>query len=136
MKSVETLIKLAKHKVDSVQKLILAAQKIEADLNKKIIDLDNQVEKEKNIAQANPQYASSYNDFVKSVKMQKANVFASLDGVKEQLNALAEDLRIAFEEQKKFETLFDRRQQHQLDLRKSREQKAMDEFAITRAKRA
>jgi len=42
MKSVETLIKLAKHKVDSVQKLILAAQKIESDLLKQLDDLDIQ----------------------------------------------------------------------------------------------
>ena len=136
MKSVETLIKLAKHKVDSVQKLILAAQKIESDLLKQLDDLDIQVEKERKIAETNHDYVGSYNQFTKSVKLQKANVNASLDGVREQLHALDDDLKIAFEEQKKFETLFERRTQHAIDQRKARELKTMDEFAITRSRRA
>ncbi len=136
MKSVETLIKLAKHKVDSVQKLILAAQKIESDLLKQLDDLDIQVEKERKIAETNHDYVGSYNQFTKSVKLQKANVNASLDGVREQLHALDDDLKIAFEEQKKFETLFERRAQHAADQRKARELKVMDEFAITRSRRA
>lgn len=136
MKSVETLIKLAKHKVDSVQKLIMAAQKIEEDLLKKLQDLDAQVAKEGKIAELNHEYIASYNQFKKSVEVQKANVYNSLEGVKAQLLALADELKIAFEEQKKFETLHERRLAKALENRKARELKSMDEFAITRMKRA
>lgn len=136
MKSVETLIKLAKHKVDSVQKLIMAAQKIEEELLRKLTDLDKQVEKERQIAQINHEYVASFNEFTKSVKIQKANVNSSLEGVKAQLLALSDELALAFEEQKKFETLHERRQAKALENRKARELKSMDEFAITRARRA
>lgn len=136
MKSVETLIKLAKHKVDSVQKLILAAQKIEEELLRKLSDLDAQIEKESKIAQINHEYISSFNQFKKSAEIQKANVNNSLQGVKAQLSALSEELAIAFEEQKKFETLHERRLAKALENRKARELKSIDEFAITRAKRA
>ncbi len=132
MRSVETLIKLAKHRVESVQKLILAAQKIESDLLRQLHDLEERAAKERQIADLNHEYISAYNSFKKSYELQKANVLASLDGVKEQLVSLDGDLRLAFEEQKKFETLHERRTQHAADQRKAREQKAMDEFAIMR----
>lgn len=132
MRSVETLIKLAKHKGESVQKLIMAAQKIESDLLRQLQDLEERAAKEKQVADLNHEYISAYNAFKKSYELQKANVLASLDGVAEQLASLGEDLRTAFEEQKKFETLHERRLQHAADQRKARELKAMDEFAITR----
>ncbi len=132
MRSVETLIKLAKHKVESVKKLIMAAQKIESDLVRQLHDLEERAAQEKRVVELNHEYISAYNMFKKSYELQKANVLASLDGVKEQLNSLDGDLRTAFEEQKKFETLHERRLQHAEDQRKARELKSMDEFAITR----
>lgn len=135
MRSGETLIKLAKHKVDSVQKLISAAQKIHADLNKQLRDMDISREREVVLASSNPEYSANYNAFLRGWKMQRANVEASLGGVEEQLRALANDLADAFEDQKKFETLEDRRQARAQEGKKKRESAQMDEFAITRAVR-
>ncbi|WP_240007101.1 flagellar export protein FliJ [Pseudaquidulcibacter saccharophilus] len=136
MRSGETLIKLAKHKVDSVQKLLAAAQKIHADLIKKQEDLKNNLDRERVIAENNPAMASDFAQYKISMDGQQANLLASLTGVEEEIRTLGEELRIAFEEQKKFETLEERRQAHAAEQKKAREQKAMDEFAIIRSKRA
>ena len=136
LRSGETLIKLAKHKVDSVQKLLAAAQKIHADLIKKQEDLKNNLDRERVIAENNPAMASDFAQYKISMDGQQANLLASLTGVEEEIRTLGEELRIAFEEQKKFETLEERRQAHAAEQKKAREQKAMDEFAIIRSKRA
>ena len=136
MRSGETLIKLAKHKVDSVQKLLAAAQKIHADLIKKQEDLKNNLDRERVIAENNPAMASDFAQYKISMDGQQANLLASLTGVEEEIRTLGEELRIAFEEQKKFENLEERRQAHAAEQKKAREQKAMDEFAIIRSKRA
>jgi flagellar export protein FliJ len=136
MRSGETLIKLAKHKVDSVQKLLASAQKIHADLLKKQEDLKNSLDRERVIAENNPGMAADFAQYKISMDGQQANLMASLTGVEEEIATLGEELRIAFEEQKKFETLEERRQAHAAEQRKARELKAMDEFAIIRSKRA
>ncbi len=135
MRSGETLIKLAKHKVDSVQKLIAAAEKIYADLDKKLCDLDLQREKERVAATNDPSLAPNFTAYVKSWTVQRGNVESSMGGVQEQIKALSLDLQEAFEEQKKFETLEERRKGRELESRKKRENAQMDEFAITRSSR-
>lgn len=135
MRSGDTLIKLAKHKVEAVQKLLAAAQSMRDNLTKKRSDLDVAQAKEEKIASESPEYAASYNAYVKSWKAQCANVEASLAGVEEQINALEHDLAEAFEEQKKFETLKERRAKHELENKKKYESKQMDDFATMRAAR-
>lgn len=135
MRTSETLIKLAKHKVDGVQKLMVSAQKIHEDLVRKITDLDKNFEREKALANCNPELAANFNSYVKAWKLQKANVEASIIGVEEQLESLKIDLAEAFEEQKKYETLEEKRQSLLKSQRKSRELKAMDEFTITKMAR-
>lgn len=136
MRSGETLIKLAKYKVDSVQKLISAAERTHSDLNKKLESLDCAKAKELELVSKNPELCGNYNAFLKGWNMQRANVEASLAGVEDQLRALAIDLAEAFEEQKKFETIEERRQARAAEQAKKRELAQMDEFAITRTARA
>lgn len=135
MRSGDTLIKLAKHKVEAVQKLLAAAQSMHDNLEKKRLDLDVAKEKEQNLACRSPEYAANFNAYLQSWKIQCANVEASLAGVKEQINALEHDLAEAFEEQKKFETLKERRAKHELENKNKYQTKQMDEFAIIRSAR-
>jgi flagellar protein FliJ len=135
MKSGETLIKLAKHKVDSVQKLIAAAQKAQGDLIRKMADLDAAAQREEAAARNDPSLTSNWVAYAKVLKGQQANLEASLSGVEEQIRALQGDLQGAFEEQKKFEMLEERRKTRELESRAKREQAFMDESALIRAAR-
>jgi flagellar export protein FliJ len=66
---------------------------------------------------------------------QRANLEASLVGVEEQLEALRGDLQAAFEEQKKFEMLEERRVSRTNTSKAKREQAFLDEAALIRAAR-
>ena len=135
MKTGSTLIKLAKHKVDSVQMLIGAAERTREDIQRKQSDLLVTEKRERARADADPTMIGAWVAYSKVLVAQRANLEASLQGVEEQIEALRSDLQAAFEEQKKFEML-EQRRLGRLDQAKSkREQSFLDEAAMIRSAR-
>jgi flagellar protein FliJ len=135
MKSGDTLIRLAKHKVDSVQKLIMAAEQTRAGVVQKRDDLLAKSERERANAAKDPSIMGNWIAYAKVVAAQNANLEASLSGIDQQLEALRTDLQGAFEEQKKFEMLEERRQARVKQSKDKRSQAFMDEMALVRASR-
>jgi flagellar protein FliJ len=135
MKSGETLIRLAKHKVDSVQKLIAAAEQTRAGVVQKREDLAAKTAREKANAERDHTTIPNWLAYNAIAETQRANLDASLDGIDQQLDALRGDLQGAFEEQKKFEMLEERRQAHIKAGKDKRAQAFMDETALIRASR-
>jgi flagellar protein FliJ len=135
MKSGDTLIRLAKHKVDSVQKLIAAAEQTRAGVCQKREDLLAKAQRERAKAEADPNLLADWMGYSRIVVGQTANLDASLAGIDSQLEALRGDLQGAFEEQKKFEMLEERRQARVKHSKDKRAQAFMDEMALVRASR-
>jgi flagellar protein FliJ len=135
MKSGDTLIRLAKHKVDSVQKLITAAEQSRAGIVQKRKDLFAKSERERANATRDPSIMSNWIAYAKVVATQTANLDASIAGMDHQIEALRLDLQGAFEEQKKFEMLEERRLARVQASKNKREQAFMDETALIRASR-
>ena len=133
MKTGSTLIKLAKHKVDSVQMLISAAERTREDIERKKGDLLISEKRERTRAEADPSMMSHWVAYAQVLVAQRANLQASLVGVEEQLEALRGDLQAAFEEQKKFEMLEERRVSRTNASKAKREQAFLDEAAMIRA---
>jgi flagellar protein FliJ len=136
MRTGETLIKLAKHKVEAVQTLITAAEKTRSDLLAKLDALAVRDERERALAARDPAGSSTYTAFAAALKLQRGNIEASLSGVEHQVDALRGDLAIAFEEQKKFEMLEERRVMREVAAAAKRASAFMDEAALMRAARA
>jgi flagellar export protein FliJ len=136
MRTGETLIKLAKHRVEAVQTLIVAAEKTRADLLAKLDALANQDARERALVERDPAQAPTYIAFVHALTLQRGNIDASLAGVDHQIEALRGDLAMAFEEQKKFEMLEERRVAREEAARAKRASAFMDEAALMRAARA
>ena len=135
MKSGDTLIRLAKHKVDSVQKLISAAEQTRAGVVQKRADLDLKAAKEAANAARDPSLIPHWNAYSKIIAGQTANLDASISGMDQQIEALRLDLQSAFEDQKKFEMLEERRVARVKFSKDKREQAFMDETALVRANR-
>jgi flagellar FliJ protein len=133
MKTGSTLIKLAKHKVDSVQMLISAAERTREDIERKKADLLVAEKRERGRAEADPAMMGHWVAYSQVLVAQRANLEASLVGVEEQLEALRTDLQAAFEEQKKFEMLEERRVSRTNASKAKREQAFLDEAAMIRA---
>ncbi len=135
MKTGSTLIKLAKHKVDSVQMLISAAERTREDIERKKGDLLVSEKRERTRAEADPGMMGHWVAYSQVLVAQRANLEASLVGVEEQLEALRGDLQAAFEQQKKFEMLEERRVSRTNTSKAKREQAFLDEAALIRAAR-
>jgi flagellar protein FliJ len=135
MKSGDTLIRLAKHKVDSVQKLITAAEETRAGVVRKRDDLAAKYARESANAARDPSIMGNWVAYAKVVGVQNANLDASIAGMDQQIEALRLDLQSAFEEQKKFEMLEERRLGRVAASKAKREQAFMDETALVRASR-
>ena len=135
MKSGDTLIRLAKHKVDSVQKLISAAEQTRTGVISKRSDLTAKCDRERANAERDATMMVNWAAYAKIVTSQTANLDASIAGMDEQIEALRIDLQGAFEEQKKFEMLEERRLARVKITRAKRDQAFMDETALVRAAR-
>ena len=135
MKSGDTLIRLAKHKVDSVQKLISAAEQTRTGVISKRADLTAKCDRERANAERDATMMVNWAAYAKIVTSQTANLDASIAGMDEQIEALRIDLQGAFEEQKKFEMLEERRLARVKITRAKRDQAFMDETALVRAAR-
>jgi flagellar FliJ protein len=136
MKSGDTLIRLAKHKVDSVQKLITAAEQTRAGVAQKRDDLAMKCEVERKSAQSDATMMVHWASYAKIISGQTANLDASIAGIDYQIDALRIDLQSAFEDQKKFEMLEERRLSRVKSSKAKRDQAFMDETALVRAARA
>lgn len=136
MRTGQTLIKLAKHKVDAVQTLISAAEKTRSDMLAKLDALSVREGRERDLAERDPAGSSTYAAFRAALLLQRGNIAASLSGVEHQIEALRGDLAIAFEEQKKFEMLEERRVAREIVAAAKRASAFMDESALMRAARA
>lgn len=132
MRTGETLIRLAKHRVEAVQKLVASAEKTRSDMERRLEDLDARAEREQRAAETDPARATTWPAFMAALKVQRGNIEASIAGVDDQLVLLRADLAEAFEEQKKYETLEERRQAREAETRARREQARLDEAALNR----
>ncbi len=135
MRTGDTLIRLAKHKVDSVQKLISAAEQTRAGVVQKRADLEIKAAKEAANAARDPSLMGHWAAYSRVVAGQTANLDASISGIDQQIEALRLDLQSAFEDQKKFEMLEERRLARTKLAKNKREQAFMDETALVRASR-
>jgi flagellar protein FliJ len=135
MRTGDTLIRLAKHKVDSVQKLIAAAEQTRAGVVQKRADLEVRAAKEAANAARDPSLMGHWTAYSRVVAGQTANLDASISGMDSQIEALRLDLQSAFEDQKKFEMLEERRLARTKLAKNKREQAFMDETALVRASR-
>lgn len=132
MRSGETLIRLARHRVDSAQKLVASAEKTRTDLERRLVELDARCERESRAVAEDPVQAPTFQAFLAAAAIQRGNVEASIGGVDDQLVALRGALQEAFEELKRFETLEERRLAREAETRARREQVQLDEAALNR----
>ena len=103
MKTLETLIRLAKLEVDDRRRVLAELLDRDAAFDRAIARLDQEVEDERERARQNPEYATGYAAYVRhSADRRKALVDDKAKLSQEILKA-RDDLAAAFEEQKKFE---------------------------------
>ncbi|PWE16777.1 flagellar export protein FliJ [Marinicauda salina] len=130
------LIRLARFKVEELQKQMAEIDRARASIDEQIQRLEESVPEEQGVAQENKDGYLAYGSYARSVIKRKENLRASQAEVEAQADALRERLETAFAELKKFELLEERRLARIQDAARAAEQAEMDEIAGQARRRA
>ena len=123
------LIRLARFKVEELQKQMAEIERVRASLIDQIERLDESVPEEQAVASENRDGYLAYGSYARSVIQRKEKLRASLDEVDGQAEALRTRLEDAFAELKKFELLEERRLARIQDSLRAAEQAELDDVA-------
>ncbi len=123
------LIRLARFKVEELQKQMAEIERARASIGGQIARLEQSVPEEQAVAAEDKDGYLAYGSYARSVIQRKENLRASLDEVAGQADALRVRLEDAFAELKKYELLEERRLARIQDSVRAAEQAEMDEIA-------
>ncbi|WP_300530074.1 flagellar export protein FliJ [Maricaulis sp.] len=135
-RSHEPLIRLARFKVEELQKQMAELDRSKAALTNQIERLEASVPEEQAAATQSKDGYLAYGSYAQAVIKRKDNIRASLNEVEAQSDALRDRLAEAFQELKKYELLEERRVARIEQAQREAEQAELDEIASIRHRRA
>lgn len=131
----EPLIRLARFKVEELQKQMSELDRSKVALNNQIERLEASVPEEQAVAKESKDGYLAYGSYAQAVIKRKDNIRSSLSEVEVQANALRARLSEAFQELKKYELLEERRLARIEQAVRQAEQDELDEIAQIRHRR-
>jgi flagellar export protein FliJ len=131
-RSPDPRIRLARFKVEELQKQMAELDRSKGALINQIERLEASVPEEQAAATQSREGYLAYGSYAQAVIKRKENIRSSLDEIELQANALRERLGDAFQELKKFEVLEERRLAHIEKALRAAEQDELDEIAQIR----
>ncbi|MBO6729441.1 MAG: flagellar export protein FliJ [Maricaulis sp.] len=135
-RSHEPLIRLARFKVEELQKQMAELDRSKQALINQIERLEASVPEEQAIATQSKDGYLAYGSYAQAVIKRKDNIRASLSEVEAQSDTLRDRLSEAFQELKKYELLEERRLARAEAAVREAEQAELDEMASIRHRRA
>ena len=127
------LIRLARFKVEELQKQLAEIDRARTALNHQIDRLEASVPEEQAEAAKSKDGFLAYGSYAQAVIKRKENIRLSLDEVDGQAENIRGRLETAYQELKKYELLEERRLSRIEDAVRAAEQAELDEIAQTRA---
>jgi len=134
-RSHEPLIRLARFKVEELQKQMAELDRSRQALIDQIERLEASVPEEQAVATESKEGFLAYGSYAQAVIKRKDNIRLSLDEVEVQAEALRTRLSEAFQELKKYELLEERRLAQAEKALRAAEQDELDEIAQVRHRR-
>jgi flagellar export protein FliJ len=132
MRNYGALIRLARFKVEELQKQMASLDAARGDLQRQVDQLAASVPEEQIAANASKEGFVAYGSYAQAVIVRKQNLRVSIDEVDAQARKLREELERAFAELKKFEIMEERREAAALAARQKRSQAEIDDVAQRR----
>ena len=129
MKS-QQLIRIHRFQVDEKRRAVAQIETMIADFNRKIAELDQQIELEQNRSGISDVTHFAYPTFARAAIVRKENLQTSIDALVSQLDAAKDDLADAFAELKRLELMAERESVRLRSARLAQEQMTMDEVAL------
>ncbi len=132
MRSMDSLIRLARFKVEELQKQMGGLDQARADLERQIERLAASVPEEQIAANASREGFVAYGSYAQSVIKRKENLRTSISEVDAKAETLRAELEAAFAELKKFEIMEERRLAQVAAKKAKRAQDQLDDIAQVR----
>ena len=131
-KSLDALIRLARFKVEELQKQMAGLDEARAVLERQIDNLSQSVPEDDVSPEKHKDGFVAYGSYAQAVIQRKQNLRASIEDVDEQADRLRQELEGAFQELKKFELMDERARAKEKAARDARAQAELDDIAATR----
>jgi flagellar FliJ protein len=132
MNRTDTLLRLKRFRVDEMKRRIAAIDAMKADLERKLSDLDDNVEREKLRAGDSDIGRLAFPSFLRSIEARRENIRTTLKEIeREHASALA-DLTNAFQDLKSLEIATEQQAKRLDELQTRRAQARLDEMALVR----
>ena len=129
MRTYESLIRLARFKVEELQKQMATIEEARADLERQFDQLSASVPEEQIAANASKDGFVAYGSYAQAVITRKQNLRETIDEVSAQAERLREQLEAAYADLKKYEVMEERRLDAVRAAREKRNQAVIDEVA-------
>ncbi|HEV7874169.1 MAG TPA: flagellar export protein FliJ [Enterovirga sp.] len=134
MKSRDTLIRLKRFHVDEKRRRVMQIETMIAEFDRMAVDLDREIAAEEQKAGISDLAHFAYPTYAKAARTRRDNLKRSADELKGQLQDAQAELGEAFEALKKVEILDNRERSAERLAENAREQAAMNELGLARAR--
>lgn len=130
MKTIETLIRLAKLEVDERRRALADLLDQDDAFDRAIDRLDREVEGEREKARQDPEYATGYTAYAKHAANRRKALIDQKAALGEQILQARDALAVAFEEQKKYEITAENQTAAEAAEQNRREQAELDAMGL------
>jgi len=130
MKGLPTLIRVRQWELEEKRRKLADLEGLAAQLDEAIQRLDDEVKMEQGIAQSSLEVNFAYAPYAQAAIERRRTLLASLDDVKQQIEAAHEEVTMAYQELKKYEVAQDNRRRRTRAEANRREQIVLDEIGI------
>src|SRR5690554_2047302 len=97
-RSYESLIKLARFQVEELQRQMADIDRARERLHAQVDKLDADLERERKLADSNPDVSATFGAYAKAMKTRKENLKTSLADIDRQADSIRGELQAAFEQ--------------------------------------
>jgi flagellar export protein FliJ len=132
MNRTDTLLRLKRFRVDEMKRRIAAIDAMKVDLERKLADLDDNVEREKLRAGDSDIGRLAFPSFLRSIEARRENLRITLKEIEREHAVALNDLSNAFQDLKSLEIATEQQAKRLDELQTRRAQARLDEVALVR----
>ena len=125
-----SLIRLRKHTVEEKQKILSQLYREVEVLQKKRVDMEAQLLREKELAAQNGDAGAFFGLYAENMRRKIGMMDAAIKKINVRIDSAQEEVRVAFAEQKKIEIIQERRDQEAARALAEKEADLMDDIAL------
>ena len=132
MNRTDTLLRLKRFRVDEMKRRIASINAMQADLERKLADLDDNVAREKQRAGDSDIGRLAFPSFLRSIDARRENLRNTLKEIEREHASALLDLNNAFQDLKALEFATEQQAKRLAEIETRRAQTRMDEMALVR----